>query len=170
MRLGRAHLDGPVDVDRQVHARYHVQRNRLRGLRAAFDAAGVAWDRIPVVERFSNSRDAGESAAAELLRMDPGLTAIIATSDVLALGVLDELARRHQRVPQDVAVTGFDGTKEAIARDLTTVAQPFVDKGRHAGRLVLEKNRPPTARRIILPTEFRVGGTTAAPRDQRAPR
>ncbi len=58
---------------------------------------------------------AGASAAAELLTLDPGLTAIIATSDVLALGVLQELARRHQRVPQDVAVTGFDGIKDALS-------------------------------------------------------
>ena len=147
MRLGRAHRDGPVDLDRQTRARYHAQRNRLAGLRAAFSAAGVAWDRIPVVERFDNSIAAGASAAAELLGLDPGLTAIITTSDVLAFGVLQELERRHQRVPQDVAVTGFDGVNDAIARGLTTVHQPFVEKGRRAGRLLLEKNprtgRPP---------------------------
>lgn len=164
MRLGRAHRDGPVDLDRQRHARYHVQRNRLGGLRDAFTAAGVAWDRIPVVERFHNSAEAGASAAGELLALDPGLTAVIATSDVLALGVLDELERRHQRVPQDVAVTGFDGIREGTPRGLTTVFQPFVEKGRHAGRLLLEKDRKPGARHIVLPTEFVAGGTTAAPR------
>ena len=164
IRLGRAHLDGPVDLDRQLRARYHVQRNRLQGLRDAFTAAGVSWDRIPVVERFDNSASAGASAAAEVLSLDSGLTAIIATSDVLALGVLNELERRHQRVPQDVAVTGFDGVKDAVARGLTTVHQPFVEKGRQAGQLLLEKNRKPGARRIVLPTEFRPGTTTAAPR------
>ena len=79
-----------------------MQRNRLAGLRDAFTAAGVAWDRVPVVERFVNSTESGASAAAELLTMDPGLTAILALTDVLALGVLDELARRHRRVPGDV--------------------------------------------------------------------
>lgn len=164
IRLGRAHLDGPVSLDRQRNAHYHVQRHRLAGLRAAFTDAGVAWDRIPVVERFDNSVAAGSSAAAELLTLDPGLTAIITTSDVLALGVLAELERRHQRVPQDVAVTGFDGIKEAVGRGLTTVYQPFEEKGRQAGRLLLEKNRKPGVERIVLPTEFQLGTTTAAPR------
>jgi DNA-binding LacI/PurR family transcriptional regulator len=164
MRLGRAHRDGPVDLERQLRARYHAQRNRLAGLRTAFVAAGVAWDRIPVVERFDNSVEAGASAAAELLGLDSGLTAIITTSDVLAFGVLQELERRHQRVPQDVAVTGFDGVKDAIARGLTTVHQPFVEKGRRAGQLLLEKNPQPGGRRVVLPTEFLPGSTTAAPR------
>src|SRR6478735_8787653 len=65
MRLGRADLDGPVPIERQVAARYHVQRNRLIGLREACTAAGVAWDRIPVVERFEHTVEAGASAAAE---------------------------------------------------------------------------------------------------------
>ena len=72
MRLGRARLDGPVTIDRQNAAHYHVQRNRLIGLREAFTAAGVAWDRIPVVERFEHSVEAGASAAAEVLALDPG--------------------------------------------------------------------------------------------------
>ena len=72
MRLGRARLDGPVTIDRQNSAHYHVQRNRLMGLREAFTAAGVAWDRIPVVERFEHSVAAGASAAAEVLALDPG--------------------------------------------------------------------------------------------------
>ncbi len=164
IRLGRAHLDGPVSIERQERARYHVQRHRLAGLREAFTAYGVAWDRIPVVERFDNSVAAGASAAAELLSLDSGLTAIIATSDVLALGVLDELENRHQRVPQDVSVTGFDGIRDAMARGLTTVSQDFVEKGRQAGRLLMEKNRRPGARRILLPTEFQLGATTSAPK------
>ena len=163
MRLGRQHRDGPVDLERQRGARYHVQRNRLAGLRGAFADAGVAWDRIPVVERFANTTAAGASAAAELLALDPGLTAIIATSDVLGLGVLDELARRHQRVPDDVSVVGFDGTREALSRGLTTVYQPFVEKGHAAGTLLLDRNRRPGARRVLLPTAFRPGTSTAAP-------
>ena len=88
-----------------------MQRNRLAGLREAFTAAGVAWDRIPVVERFEHSVEAGASAAAEVLALDPGITALVATSDVLALGAIEELTRRRQRVPEDVSVTGFDGIR-----------------------------------------------------------
>ena len=164
MRLGRARLDGTVSIARQNAAHYHVQRNRLGGLRDAFTAAGVAWDRIPVVERFEHSVEAGASAAAEVLALDPGVTALIATSDVLALGAIEELTRRRQRVPEDVSVTGFDGIRDAIDAGLTTVVQPVVEKGRQAGRMLLNPARKTQGRRIMLPTTFLVGRTTGAPR------
>jgi DNA-binding LacI/PurR family transcriptional regulator len=164
MRLGRARLDGPVTIVRQNSAHYHVQRNRLTGLREAFTAAGVAWDRIPVVERFEHSVEAGASAAAEVLALDPGITALVATSDVLALGAIEELTRRHQRVPEDVSVTGFDGIRGAIDAHLTTVVQPVVEKGRQAGRMLLNPARRTQGRRVVLPTTFLPGRTTAPPR------
>ncbi len=164
MRLGRAVMDGPVSLVRQHAARYHVQRNRLAGLEAAFTEAGVAWDRVPVVERFEHSVAAGASATAEVLSMDPGITAVIATSDVYALGAVEELTRRHQRVPEDVSVTGFDGVKAALDAGITTVAQPVVDKGRQAGRLLLEPGRRAQGRELVLPTTFMPGRTTAPPR------
>jgi DNA-binding LacI/PurR family transcriptional regulator len=164
MRLGRAHRDGPVELDRQRSAHYHLQRNRLAGLRDGFGAAGVAWDRVPVVEMFENSAEAGARGAAQVLAMDPGVTAVIATSDVLALGVIEELHRRRQRVPEDVSVAGFDGIKPALEVGLTTVVQPMQDKGRYAGRLLLDPARSTRGRRIVLPTTLHEGVTTAAPR------
>ena len=164
MRLGRARRDGPVDLRRQDVAHYHVQRSRLAGLRAAFTAAGVAWDRIPVVERFDHSVEAGASAADEALTLDPGITALVATSDVLALGALQALARRRQRVPEDVSVTGFDGVAAAFELGLTTVQQPVIEKGRQAGRLLFDPAVHARPRRVLLPTTFVRGRTTAPPR------
>ncbi len=164
MRLGRARMDGPVDLSRQRAAHYHVQRNRLAGLREGFTAAGVAWDRIPVVERFDHTVEAGASAADEVLGLDPGLTAIIATSDVLALGAIEAVRRRRQRVPEDVSVTGFDGIRDAFDARLTTVDQPVIDKGRNAARLLLDPAVHAEPRRVVLPTTFVRGITTAAPR------
>ncbi|MDQ2845314.1 MAG: LacI family DNA-binding transcriptional regulator [Actinomycetota bacterium] len=164
MRLGRNRSDGPADLPRQESAAYHVQRNRLAGLRDGFEAAGVAWDRIPVVERFDHSLGAGASAAAEVLGLDPGITALVATSDVLALGAIEELQRRRQRVPEDVSVTGFDGIRAAIPAGLTTVAQPVVEKGRQAGRMLLDPAQRQHARRAMLATTFLIGETTGPPR------
>lgn len=164
MRLGRIRLDGPVDLARQESAHYHVQRHRLRALRVAFEAAGIAWDRIPVVERFDHTVEAGASAADELLRLDSGLTAIIATSDVLALGAIEAVVRRRQRVPEDVSVTGFDGIRDALDAKLTTVEQPVVEKGRHAARLLLDPSADGHQRRVTVPTKFLPGATTGPPR------
>lgn len=164
MRLGRIRLDGPVDLARQESAHYHVQRHRLAALRSAFEAAGIAWDRIPVVERFDHTVEAGASAAEELLRLDPGLTAIIATSDVLALGAIEAIQARRQRVPEDVSVTGFDGIRAALDARLTTVDQPVVEKGRHAARLLLDPAAGGRQRKVTVPTTFVPGATTGPPR------
>lgn len=164
MRLGSARWDGQADLARQEAARYHVQRNRLAGLRDGFTAAGVAWDRVPVVEEFDHSLSAGARGAAAVLALDPGITALVATSDVLAMGAIDELHRRRQRVPEDVSVCGFDGVPAALDMGLTTVIQPVQDKGRYAGRLLLDPARSVRGRRVVLPTTLRPGGTTAAPR------
>ncbi|WP_188944529.1 LacI family DNA-binding transcriptional regulator [Nakamurella endophytica] len=164
MRLGRARRDGPVDLARQQQAHYHVQRHRLAGLRAGFVAAGVAWDRVPVVEQFDHSLEAGARGAAAVLAMDPGITALVATSDVLAMGAMQELARRRQRVPEDVSVTGFDGVRAALDLELTTVVQPSLEKGRQAGRLLLDPGRTARGRRVVLPTALTPGRTTAPPR------
>lgn len=164
MRLGRLRMDGPVDLARQSAAHYHVQRHRLSALRSAFEEAGAAWDRIPVVERFDHTIEAGASAAEELLALDPGLTAIIATSDVLALGAISTIERRRQRVPEDVSVTGFDGIRAAVDAHLTTVDQPVIDKGRHAARLLLDPSATGAQRRVMVPTTFLRGTTSAPPR------
>lgn len=164
MRLNRFRHDGPVDVATQENAAFHVQRGRLAGLRDGFTACGVAWDRVPVIERFEHTTADGAAGAAELLAIDPGLTAIIATSDVLALGVLAELERRRQRVPDDVSVTGFDGVRAAVSAKLTTIGQTNDLKGRQAARLLLDRAERRGTRRVLLDTELLVGCTTARPR------
>lgn len=164
MRLTRDRHDDLVPLDRQRQARFHVQRARLAGLAEAFEEAGVDWSRVPVVERFDHSVEAGSSAAAQVLDTDPELTAVICTSDILALGALAECGRRHLRVPQDLTVTGFDGIVEAERVGLTTIRQPVLEKGRAAGELLLETNESGRPRTITLDTELITGATSATPK------
>jgi DNA-binding LacI/PurR family transcriptional regulator len=67
-------------------------------------------------------------------------------------------------VPEDVSVTGFDGIRAAVDAGLTSVEQPVVEKGRQAGRMLLNPARKTAGRRIVLPTTFLPGRTTARPR------
>lgn len=164
MRLTRDRNDDFVTVERQHQARFHVQRARLAGLAEAFTAAGVDWRRVPVVERFDHSIEAGSAAAAQALDRDPDLTALICTSDILALGALAECARRGMRVPQDITITGFDGVAEADRVGLTTVRQPVLEKGRAAGELLLGGNESGRPRTVTLDTELIMGATSAAPK------
>ncbi|RZS41163.1 LacI family transcriptional regulator [Herbihabitans rhizosphaerae] len=162
MRLGRDRNDSFVSLDRQRSAHFHVQRTRLAGLADTFTAAGVNWADVRVVERFDHSQASGESAAAQLLDADPGVTAIICTSDILALGAMTEAKRRNLRVPQDLTITGFDGITEARRVGLTTVRQPVLEKGKAAGKLLLGAAEANRQREITLETEL-VDGTTSAP-------
>lgn len=163
MRLGRNRNDDFASVERQRGAHFHVQRARLGGLSEAFEAAGVDWHDVPVVERFDHSVGSGQAATAQLLERDPQITAIICTSDILAMGALDEAAHRGLRVPQDISVTGFDGITEAEQASLTTVRQPMLEKGRAAGRLLLDSSEPSRPRTVTLNTEFVIGKTSARP-------
>jgi DNA-binding LacI/PurR family transcriptional regulator len=164
MRLGRDRNDGFVAVDRQRSAHFHVQRTRLEALAAAFGHAGVDWSSVPVVERFEHTVDDGAAAARQLLDAYPQVTAVICTSDILALGALAEAERRGLRVPGELTVTGFDGIAEADRAGLTTVHQPVLEKGREAGKLLLASADHVTARVITLATELRIRGTSAPPR------
>ena len=82
-------------------------------------------------------RAAGRAAAARLLAAAAPPSAILATSDVLALGVLDAAAAAGITVPGDLAVVGFDDVPAAAGAGLTTVRQDHHAKGRLAGDLLL---------------------------------
>ncbi len=164
MRLGAQRGDGPADEPRQSGATYTVQRARLAGLRDGLVEVGIDWLQVPVHERFEHSVEAGEAATAELLAGSPGVTALVCTSDVLALGALRYAVRRGFAVPEDLTVTGFDGVPEAERMGLTTVRQPVRKKGRVAGELLLERGERNRPRQVILPTELVVGATSGPPR------
>ena len=99
MRLAAHRYDGRVSAARQTEIAYPVQRNRLAGLRDGLAEVGVDWAGVPVWERFDHSVEAGQSAAAELLAAHPDLTAVVCTSDILALGALRHAADRGLGCP-----------------------------------------------------------------------
>lgn len=170
MRLSRERRNGFASRQRQREAHYHVQRARLAALAEAFAAVGVDWSTVPVVERFEHTVDEGASAARQLLDTNPQVTALICTSDILALGALAEASRRGLQVPSDLTVTGFDGIPDAERSGLTTVHQPVREKGRSAGNLLLDPTRRMLGSAsggpevITLDTELRIGRTSAPPR------
>jgi DNA-binding LacI/PurR family transcriptional regulator len=155
---------GPADVARRANALYAVSRARLSGYATALDEAGVAWAGVPVYECGGSFRAAGRAAAERLLASHPPPTAILATSDVLALGVLDAAASAGVPVPARLSVVGFDDVPAAADAELTTVRQDHHAKGRVAGELLLaqlrgEQAAPPAP----LPHELVVRGSTAPP-------
>lgn len=116
---------------------------RERGWLRALRSAGL--DDGPVA-RVDWSREGGYAGGQQLLDSRNRPTAIFASSDLQAIGLLRAAHERGIRVPEDLAVVAFDGTKESefCWPPLTVVAQPIREMARAAVSLVLDKTRPTT--------------------------
>ncbi|HYH13033.1 MAG TPA: substrate-binding domain-containing protein, partial [Thermomicrobiales bacterium] len=163
-RLRPDNYAGLADIERQRSATFGVNTERLRGYADAVEAAGIPWERVPVMEGFPISPETGARCASALLDRRDRPTAIICTSDQLALGVLDAARRRGIDVPGELSVAGFDDIDEAARSSpgLTTVRQPLLEKGRAAGRLLFEEWQPGSPPEVVLPTELVVRASTGA--------
>jgi DNA-binding LacI/PurR family transcriptional regulator len=140
-----ATIAGPQDMIAGV--------DRLKGYRAALEEAGLSGHAV-----FGDfTRDSGVRAMHELLSIDPDLDAVFVASDMMAHGALQALKEAGRRVPEDVAVIGFDDFDISRYSDppLTTVRQPIVDMGRTMARQMLglvHSDEVPEA--VVLPTEL----------------
>lgn len=109
--------------------------------------------------------DAARVSAGRLL--DAGATAVVAASDILALGCYRALAERGLLPGRDVAVTGFDDSPTAalLTPGLTSVAQPLEDIGRECVRLLLRRIAEPdrTPEHLLLEPALIRRGSSAAP-------
>lgn len=99
---------------------------------------------------------AGEAAMDQLLRQAPDIDAVFVASDLMAAGAIAALHRAGRRIPQDVAVGGFDDSKIATATlpRLTTIHHPLARISGEMVRLLLARiaGDPPSA--VLLPTQL----------------
>jgi DNA-binding LacI/PurR family transcriptional regulator len=154
--IGRATVPY-VDVENEVGARRAVRHLLDRGRRRIATIAGPQ-DMIGGIDRLSGyraelrdsdrrsivavgdfTRESGSTAMRQLLADDPRLDAVFVASDLMADGALRALRQAGRRVPDDVAVVGFDDIELARYTEppLTTVRQPIVRLGRALARQLL---------------------------------
>ena len=104
------------------------------------------------------TQESGAAAMKRLLAARPDIDAVFAASDLMAAGALTVLAAAGRRVPEDVAVVGFDDSPVATTTtpQLTSVRQPIEEMGREMARLLVEavEASDPVPRRVILATEL----------------
>lgn len=157
--LGRRRIGsitGPLDMRAGV--------DRLDGFRAAVSAAGLPDD---LVESGDFTAEGAAAATRRLLDRvgasargsdGPGIDALFVASDLMASGALAVLAERGVRVPDDVAVVGFDDSPVATrtAVPLTTVAQPSEEQGRTMAELLIRliSGDDDVPKQTILPTRL----------------
>jgi LacI family transcriptional regulator len=153
-----AHISGPANwheaYDRRVGWQRVLERHGLDG-GASFCEEGD-W-----------SPASGVAAMHALLERIPDLDAVVAGNDRMALGAMHALRARGLRIPDDVAVTGFDDIDEAawLSPPLTSVAQPLAEMGRQAVRLVRSEfdGAEPAPVAITLRAELMIRESTVGP-------
>jgi LacI family transcriptional regulator len=138
--------------------------DRLEGFLRAMRHAGREADAVITEGDFSI---AGGAAGTAFL-LGEGVEAIFGANDATAAGALSAIRERGLRVPEDVAVAGFDDLEFAATLDppLTTVRQGVVQQGEEAVSTLLQLVDDPEAwpRRVILPTELVVRQSTVGRR------
>jgi DNA-binding LacI/PurR family transcriptional regulator len=144
-RTRLATIAGPMDMIAGV--------DRLNGFRSALSELGQI---PPAIVYGSFTRRSGEDAMRSLLMSNPDLDAVFGASDLMAIGAMSVLKESGRRVPEDVAVIGFDDVD--LGRDtdpaLTTIRQPIAEQARLLVEMLVFQIRTGVAAPIpaMLPT------------------
>ncbi|WP_411080190.1 LacI family DNA-binding transcriptional regulator [Streptomyces sp. cmx-18-6] len=147
-----ATVSGPLDVP--------AGQARLAGFRDTMARHGHPY--TPIAEgRFT--QESGEAAMGRLLAEHPDLDGVFAANDLMAMGACHVLREHGLRVPDDVAVVGFDDSSAALAcrPPLTTVRQPVEEMAAEMARLLLDRMARPKspATSVIFEPELVVRGS-----------
>ena len=166
-----------VDADNRAGARDAVSYLRSQGRRRIAAITG-ALDMAAGIARLDGFRDvvgdgpvafgdfseeSGAAAMHRLLEHYPEIDAVFAASDAMASGAMRVLRQYGRRVPEDVALVGFDDSVIAMHTDppLTSVDQPIADMGREMVRLLLAKidGDEEGDSEVVLPTRLVIRGS-----------
>jgi DNA-binding LacI/PurR family transcriptional regulator len=142
-----AHISGPLDHQTAI--------DRYEGLRQALADSEHSCTHTLAVGDFSE--ESGQAAARQILGSMSDVEAIFAANDEMAYGALLELRTRGLRVPEDVALAGYDdfGVSRLTTPGVTTVHVPAAVLGRRAAALLFDlvAGRTPQPTHTVLPVE-----------------
>ncbi|WP_214408828.1 LacI family DNA-binding transcriptional regulator [Sphaerisporangium fuscum] len=145
-----ATISGPLDMI--------ASQDRLTGYRETLRDTG----RRSIVAIGDFTRISGAEAMRQLLEDDPELDAVFAANDLMAIGALRTLREAGRRVPDDVAVVGFDDIEAACytAPPLTTIRSPMADQAVATVRLLLGLFEGGPKEPVIMPNELVIREST----------
>ncbi len=141
--------------------KFNQSNDRLIGYHRALGEAGLLFEPTLIIESEWN-RQSGRAAALHLLTQIPRPTAIFASSDMQAIGVLEAARSLSIAVPAELAVIGFDGIEVSELLDVSTVQQPMQQMGEMGVVKLIEQmaNSQLAPELIRLPTALVERGTT----------
>ncbi|MGH8861461.1 MAG: LacI family DNA-binding transcriptional regulator [Jatrophihabitantaceae bacterium] len=146
--------------------RFTPPLHRADGYREALAAVGIAND--PALEVLGYfTVEGGEQACRTLMELAERPTAIFAESDEMAYGAMRAMRRLGLRVPEDIAIIGFDDHPTAELMDLSTVRQPVAEQALDVGTRLLaaiaaegKAANGSVTGDVVLPTEVIIRGST----------
>ena len=117
---------------------------RVQGYREALDANGLPYD--PQLVKYGDSKHkSGVQLCEELLSLPNPPDAFFTGNNLITLGALETIHKRKLRIPEDIAIIGFDDMYWSISLNppLTAVYQPAYEIGRRAGELMIQRIKDP---------------------------
>ncbi len=159
LRLGHTRIG--VITNAPLH--YVSARQRLEGYRQALEAAGLS-PRPQWIQLGNFDEASGRRAMQALLQARPRVTAVFVASDMVALGARYALWEAGLRVPQDIALVGFDDLPLAAYTipPLTTVHVPAWELGYTAGQMMLQRLEGRSVNSHRLPTRLVIRASCGA--------
>ncbi|MEM7800853.1 MAG: LacI family DNA-binding transcriptional regulator [Chloroflexota bacterium] len=137
--------------------------DRLAGYKTALCESNIPYSE-ELTYHYNYTREAGFKMSRDLFQSNKAVTAIFATSDMLAAGVIQACKEFDLSIPQDISLIGFDDIELAEFMNLTTVHQPLFESGKRGANELLNQlvsnSGPQSICEITLPIELVIRGTT----------
>jgi len=142
MAKGHKRIGFLGDIEPPERYAIHPVKSRLTGFKQALEKSGVSLPRNHVVQA-PYTEEGSQQAALKLLTLSHRPTAIFAASDIQAVSIMKTARKLNLRIPDDLALIGFDDIDLAEIMDLTTIRQNLDESGRLAAEILLTKITKP---------------------------
>jgi len=138
--------------------------DRFRGYKTAIEKAGIPLS-DELIFKGEFSKQSGALALNYYMSLKEKPTAIIASTDLMAIGVYEEARKRGYKIPEDFSLFGFDGHEicNYTSPPLATIEQPLEKMGEEAARLLIDQieSKKSMPRNIIFPVILKPGKSIA---------
>ncbi|MED4784896.1 LacI family DNA-binding transcriptional regulator [Brevibacillus choshinensis] len=145
-------------------ANFPVDWNRSNGLKKAVKEANLSPDAVTYFEGQGSSFEIGYAMGMKLLELGDETTAIFASSDILAMGIIKALQERGKEIPKDYSIVGFDdlAINMISTPGLTTIRQDVFNKGVVSAQTIIDsiEQRITVPVNVTLPIELVVREST----------
>jgi DNA-binding LacI/PurR family transcriptional regulator len=134
-----------------------MSSERVSGYKDAMRSAGLSWD-AHWIQYGNFDPESGYVAMQALFDLETPPTAVFVASDVVAFGAMGAIFNRNLRIPDDIAIVGFDDVSMSpyVYPALTTIHLPAIEQGKLATRMLMNliQGETPAHQQVIMETRL----------------